>query len=308
MKTKTGINKVMVALAFAAIYILWGSTYIVILVAIRDLPPFLMSALRFLFAGALLYAWCLWKNEPLPHASSIKTNAICGILLLFGGTVSVAWAEQYLPSSLAAIIVTAVPFWFVLLDKKQWPVYFSNKLLIGGLMLGFVGVVLLVSIDQPQHPLANTSRQKQLIAILGLMCGGIAWSFGSLYSKYKPTGSSVLMNASMQLLLAGVFTLLVSLFTGEWNTFSFREVEHGAWMALAYLVVFGSLITYLSYLWLLKVRPAAQVSTYVYVNPVVALLLGIVFMNEHITWVQVVSLLIILSGVLFVNTARYKTK
>jgi drug/metabolite transporter (DMT)-like permease len=226
--------------------------------------------------------------------------------MLFGGTVSVAWGEQYLPSSLAAIIVTALPFWFVVLDKKQWPFYFSNKLIILGLLIGFAGVAVLVGFDKPEHPFATAGRGKQVLAILGIVAGGIAWSGGSLVSKYKPTGNSVLMNAAMQLVIAGVFTLLVSGIVGEWRAFSFEQVRISSWMAVLYLVTFGSLVTYLCYLWLLKVRPAAQVSTYVYINPVVAVILGALFMNEQITWVQVLSLVIILGGVLIVNRVRFK--
>ena len=306
MKKLTVTNNWKVMLAFAAVYIIWGSTYLVILVALKNIPPFLMSGLRFLFAGLLLLAVCIQKREPWPAAPSLKINTLCGILMLFGGTVSVTWGEQYLPSSLAAIIVTSLPFWFIVLDKKQWSFYFSNKLIIVGLLIGFAGVAVLVGFDTPGHPSADADRSKQVLAILGIIAGGIAWSGGSLLSKYKPTGNSVLMNAAIQLLIAGIFTLLVSGIVGEWNAFSFEQVHISSWMAVAYLVTFGSLITYLSYLWLLKVRPAAQVSTYVYINPVVAVVLGALFMNEHITWVQVLSLAIILGGVLIVNRVRFK--
>jgi len=306
MNTKTGTNNWKVMLAFAAVYIIWGSTYLVILVALKNIPPFLMSGLRFLFAGLLLLAICIQKREAWPSTPSLKINTLCGILMLFGGTVSVTWGEQYLPSSLAAIIVTSLPFWFIVLDKKQWPFYFANKLIIVGLLIGFAGVAVLVGFDKPDHPFANADRGKQVLAIFGIVAGGIAWSGGSLLAKYKPTGNSVLMNAATQLLIAGVFTLIVSGISGEWHAFSFEQVHISSWMAVLYLVTFGSLVTYLCYLWLLKVRPAAQVSTYVYINPVVAVILGALFMNEQITWVQVLSLAIILGGVLLVNRVRFK--
>src|SRR6266700_3169500 len=195
-------NKWAVFLAFTAIYIVWGSTYLAIFVAVKDFPPFLMTALRFLLAGSLLFTWCLWRKEPMPSALSVGKNAIYGILMLFGGIGSVSWAEQYLPSSLAAIIVTAVPFWFILLDKKQWSLYFSNKMIIAGLLLGFAGVIILVSFQHVSQVKSVTTRE-QIMGSLFILAGGISWTIGSLYSKYRPAGSSLLMNGSIQLLATG---------------------------------------------------------------------------------------------------------
>jgi len=299
-------NKLKVALAFAAVYIVWGSTYITILIALKSMPPFIMSALRFLIAGSLLLGWSLYKGDKLPDMASLGKNAICGILLLFGGTVSVAWSEQYLPSSIAAIIVTAVPFWFIVLDKKQWSYYLSNKIILLGLLIGFIGVAVLVIFNHTPHPYHSDSSM-QVWGALALLAGGIAWTTGSLYSKYKPPTTSVLMNAALQLSIAGIFTLLVSVITGEWNGFSVSRVAPAAWTSVIYLALFGSLITYLSYLWLLKVRSPAQVSTYVYINPIVALVLGAIIAHEKITGLQVLALTIILSGVLLVNLAKFRT-
>ena len=294
-----------VLLAFAALYIVWGSTYLGILVALESMPPVLLAACRFLIAGTLLFAWCRIKKIPMPSLDSIKRNALAGILMLFGGTVSVTWAEQYLPSSLAAIIVTSLPFWFVLLDKKQWPVYFSNKMIIGGLLIGFAGVIILVGFQHPPH-IKNVTPGQQIAGALVIIGGGIAWTIGSLYSKYKPATDNLVMNGSVQLLCSAVFTIVVSVFMGEVSSFSFEQVTVRSWFALFYLALMGSIVAYLSYLFLLKVRPAAQVSTYVYVNPIVALLLGSLLVNEPITWLQVIALAVILGGVLLVNLARYK--
>ncbi len=298
-------SKLKIFLAFAAIYIIWGSTYLALLIGVQSMPPFLLSAMRFTLAGILLYAYCLWRREAQPDFSSLQKNALCGILMLFGGTGSVAWAEQYLPSSLAAIIVTTLPFWFVLLDKKQWSFYFSNKLIIAGLVIGFIGVAVLVGFDKSPHPFAGNSSMKTYGAI-AIIAGGISWTIGSLYSKYSPAKNSVLMNATLQLLIAGLFTFLISFLSGELNNYSLGNAKKEAWSALVYLIIMGSVIAYLSYLWLLKVRPATQVSTYVYVNPVVAVLLGAIIINEQITWLQITGLIIILSGVLMVNIAKYK--
>jgi drug/metabolite transporter (DMT)-like permease len=298
-------SKLKIFFAFAAIYIIWGSTYLALLIGVQSMPPFVLSALRFLIAGIALYGYSLWRGESQPDFASLKKNAVCGILMLFGGAGSVAWAEQYLPSSLAAIIVTALPFWFVLLDKKQWSFYFSNKLIIAGLLIGFIGVAVLVGFDKSPRSFTGNSSMK-IYGTVALIAGGVSWTIGSLYSKYRPAKNSVLMNAAIQLLSAGLFTFLISFLSGELNAYSFSNTKKEAWSALLYLIIMGSVIAYLSYLWLLRVRPTAQVSTYVYVNPVVAMLLGAIIAKEPITWLQIIGLIIILSGVLMVNIARYK--
>jgi drug/metabolite transporter (DMT)-like permease len=297
-------NNLKALLAFAAIYLIWGSTYLALLIGVETVPPFFLSALRFTFAGIVLYVWSLWKGEELPDVASLKKNAICGILMLFGGTGSVAWAEQYLPSSLSAIIVTSVPFWFVVLDKKQWAFYFSNKLLLTGLLIGFVGVAILVSFDNSSNSFHGDPSMRTY-AVIALIAGGIAWTAGSLYSKYSPAKNSVLMNASLQLIIAGAFSLGVSVFTGELDHFNFRNTATNSSLALLYLITMGSIVAYLSYLWLLKVKPVAQVSTYVYINPMVAVLLGAIIANERITWIQITGLAIILGGVFLINMAKY---
>ena len=295
-----------VILAFAAIYVIWGSTYFAILWVIRDIPPLLMSGIRFMAAGIILFGWCLWKGETLPDYSSFVKNSVCGILMLFGGTGAVAWSEQYIPSGFAAVIVTTVPFWFILLDRKKWSFYFSNKLIIPGLLFGFTGVVLLAGFD-PGIYLTHNDNSKATLAILVIIVGGIAWTAGSLFSKYNAAGNSVLMNAAVQLLVAGIFSSGVSIFSGESRDFSFTTVQPSGWLALLYLVTAGSLVTYLCYLWLLKVRHPAQVSSYVYVNPVVAVLLGALFADEKISAIQIISLAIIITGVLLVNSSKFKT-
>ena len=298
-------DKWAIFLAFTAVYIVWGSTYLAIWIGLNDLPPFLMSALRFLVAGGILQCWCRWKGEDYADPSSITRNAVSGILMLVGGTVSVVWAEQYLSSSLAAIIVTILPFWFVILDKRNWRYYFSNKSIVAGLVLGFAGVTILLGFgNSASAPLLRSTNQ--LIGIVVILFGGLAWTMGSLYSKYKPARTSLLVNGSIQLLFAGVFCLFISFMSGEFRNFSLIGINSSSWWALAYLIIMGSLVTYLSYLYLLKKRSPAQVSTYVYINPVVAVLLGTLLANESITLLKVVALLIILAGVLLVNLPKYK--
>jgi drug/metabolite transporter (DMT)-like permease len=300
----TNKEKLAIIFAFAAVYIVWGSTYLAIWIGLNDIPPFLMSAIRFLVAGAILQCWCSWKGEEFPDSITITKNAVVGVLMLVGGTVSVVWAEQFLSSSLAAIIVTILPFWFVLLDKRHWKFYFSNKGILSGLILGFLGVTLLLGFGNSTSPILKDSNQLAGIGVI--LFGGLAWTLGSLYSKYKPANASLLVNGAVQLLSAGIFCLLVSFAAGEWRNFSFVDINASSWWALAYLIIMGSLVTYLSYLYLLKRRSPAQVSTYVYINPVIAVLLGTLFANEPIGLLKIFALFVILGGVMLVNLPKYK--
>jgi len=257
-------------------------------------------------AGILLLTWCLSQGEKFPSVASIRINGLCGILMLCGGVGSVCWAEQFISSSLAAIIVTALPFWFVIFDRKKWSFYFSNRLIIGGLLVGFLGVVLLLGFGHGSQE-ASYKAGNELPGILVILFGGVCWASGSLYSKYRTTGSSILMNGALQLFIAGAFSALIGVIFGEWKHFHFAKVTSSAWLATLYLVTMGSIVAFVSYLFLLKVRPAAQVSTYVYVNPVVALFLGALMAGEKITGIKVIALLVILCGVLLVNIPSYKT-
>ncbi|SMO52105.1 EamA family transporter [Solitalea koreensis] len=300
-------NKWLIALAFAAIYLIWGSTYLAILIALKSITPFLMACMRFFIAGVFLSAWCILKKEKAPSIKSIQKNAISGVLMLSIGSGSVIWAEQYLPSGTTAIIVATLPFWFILLDKKQWANYFSDKLIILGVLLGFGGVILLFGGIGATKQHISEREMMQIISVFVLVGAGIAWVFGSLYAKYKPTTDSTMINVSIQLLVSGVFSLLASLIAGELSIFSFKSVTHDAWLALLYLAIMGSLVAYISYVWLITVCPPVQVGTYAYVNPVIAVVLGGLFANEPFTLKQILALGVILIGVLFVNLPKYKT-
>jgi drug/metabolite transporter (DMT)-like permease len=291
--------------AFSAVYIIWGSTYLGILIGIKTMPPFFLTAMRFLLAGLVLIIWRFTQKDRIPSLESIAKNSLVGALTLVGGVGSVGWAEQYIPSSVAAIVVTAIPFWFVLFDRKQWSFYFNNKIILTGLFFGFAGVAILVGFSHPAG-LDQSLEYRKIIGFLVIICGGIAWTTGSLYSKYKVMGNSLLMDAAIQFLSAGIISFGISGFLGEWKGFSLQHVSLESLIALFYLFTMGSLVAYLAYLWLIKNRPAAQVSSYVYVNPVIAVLLGALLAHEIISWTQVLSLVIILIGVVMVNVPKYR--
>ena len=297
-------NRFTILLAFASIYIIWGSTYLALKLGIETIPPFLLSGLRFLLAGIVLLAYCLLTGKSFPGRRELVNNSLCGVLMLGGGTVSVAWAEQYVPSSTAAIIVTFLPFWFVLLDKKQWGYYFNNKIILLGLLFGFIGVILLTTFTEADTTNLNKPGNTTP-GIFVIMLGGIAWTIGSLIAKYKTTHTSLLLNGSIQMLATAVVCLLVSFASSEFGAFSLEQVSTKSIIALLYLVFMGSHVAYLSYIYLLRVRPAVQVSTYVYVNPVIAVLLGAVIANELINLPEILALILILFGVLIVNLPKY---
>ncbi|MDF2385211.1 EamA family transporter [Nostoc ellipsosporum NOK] len=289
--------------AFGAIYIIWGSTYFAILFAIKDIPPFMMAAIRFITAGLLLFTYARLRGEKAPDLLSASRISAAGILMLFMGTGAVAWSEQYISSGIASIIVATVPLWFVLLDKKQWGFYFSSRWIMGGLLLGFAGVIVLLA---DRQLLDFSGNPMKVVSMIVLTCGSITWSIGSLYSKYKPVAASASMKAAIQMTAAGICSLVTSLIVGEQHFFSIRNVSANAWLALGYLITFGSLIGYMSYVWLLNIKPPSLVGTYAYVNPVVAVFLGWLFVGEKITWQQTIALAIILGGVILVNLSREK--
>lgn len=296
----------MVYLAFAIVYIVWGSTYFFIQKALAGFPPFALGVIRFFIAGVLMLGWCKFKGEDIFNLKTIKIATVSGILMLGLGNGIVIWVEQFIPSGLVAIMVASAAIWFVILDKSHWKENLSNKYIVSGLIIGFLGVVLLFgnqllqALDQPQSKL-------QVIGMVLLVFGPVAWAGGSLYSKYHPTtGSSVSVNTGWQMLMASVAFLPGSLIKAEFKTLDWSGIPLDAWLSIVYLILFGSIAAFSAYVWLLKVRPATQVSTYAYVNPVVAVLLSLTFTNEVIGVTQVIGLAIILGSVLLINLPKYK--
>lgn len=221
--------------------------------------------------------------------------------MLFGGTGVVVWSEQHITSGMAAIVVASMPFWFVLLDYRQWSYNFSQKLILGGIAIGFIGVLTLFGTDSAHF------SEKTIFAMLVLLAGCISWAGGSLFLKYNANTQSSMMNAGIQMLAAGIFSIFFGWATGETRGFSFAAVSVESWLGLAYLISFGSLVGYLSYVWLLSVRPVVQVGTYAYVNPVVAVTLGWLFANEPFSGRQLAALAVILAGVLLINLPKYRS-
>lgn len=298
-------SPLLVILAFAIVYIVWGSTYFFIQQAIVDFPPFLLGAIRFIIAGGLMLGWSALRGEKLWVPADLKHCIISGVLMLFIGTGAVIWVEQSLPSAMVAIMVSSGPLWFILLDKPKWKDNFSTRSTIYGLMLGFVGVILLFS-EKIIEAFALNQTPAELGSFVIMILGTIAWAGGSLYSKYKATRMSVSVSTGWQMLAAGVAFVPGSLARNELSGLQWTEISTSAWASVVYLILLGSIAGFSAYVWLLKVRSATQVSTHAYVNPVVAVLLGVFFAGENISAWQIGGLVVILLSVLLVNMVKYR--
>ncbi len=296
----------MVVFAFAIVYVVWGSTYFFIQIAVKDFPPFILGALRFIIAGVLMAGWCIFKGKNIFAAKGIKHAAISGILLLFCGNGIIIWVQQSMPSAMVAIMVSSAPLWFVLLDKPKWSENLRSKSIIAGMLIGLAGVILLFSEQVSEALSLQGSESVKLSSMVMLVLAAITWSGGSLYSKYKSLEDPIIVTSTWQMMAAGIAFIPGIIIRDEFNGFEWKEVSGDAWMAVIYLVLLGSIAGFSAYVWLLKERPAMQVSTYAYVNPVVAVLLGVFFANEKISSIQVIGLFIILGSVFMINMARYR--
>ena len=289
-------SRARIALAFAAIYLVWGSTYLAIRYAVESIPPFLMAGTRFVIAGALLYTWSRLTGAERPSRAAWIATATTGILMLAVGNGAVTWSETRIPSGLAALFVASVALWMVLLEflrpngtRPTWKV-------ILGLVLGFGGLALLVG------PAAlSGARDVDLLASLVLLGASLSWAAGSVYSRVLPRPASAITASGMQMLAGGLALYVVGAFTGELGRLDLSAVTTRSAVSVLYLIVFGSLVGYTAYAWLLRVCTPAAVATYAYVNPIVAMLLGWLIAGEAFGTRMVVAAAIILSGVALIN-------
>ncbi len=291
--------RLQIALAFLAIYTIWGSTYLAIRIAIETIPPFLMAGIRFLIAGAALYLWTRLRGAPTPTRPNWKAAAIIGGLLLLGGNGGVVWAEQYVPSGLTAVLITTVPLWMALLEWKRYDRTRPALPIVFGLILGFAGVVLLVGPEE----LAGSGAINRVGATV-LILASLSWAIGSLYSRKAPLPTSPLQSTAMEMLAGGLLLSAAGLVSREWVGFQPSEASFRSLISLAYLVVFGSLAGFTSYIFLLKATTPAKVSTYAYVNPIIAVILGWAIAQEELTPRTLVAAAIIVAAVVVITTYR----
>ncbi|GAB3804586.1 EamA family transporter [Spirosoma humi] len=291
-------------LAFIAIYFVWGTTYLANLFALKAIPPFIISALRYLIASQLLAVLAFGKKQIFPQGKEIRDLAISGILMLVGGSGLVVVAEQYISSGSAAVIVATEPLWFVLLDYPRWKLYFRDKKIIAGLLTGFVGIVLFAQFSPASTPHEGQSAN-QLLGTVIVLAGAVLWVSGTLFASRRiKTGSYSLWHTTIQLVAAGVFSAFIALVNGEWNGFEWQAVSQQAWGGLAFLILFGSLIAYLAFAWLVTVQPPAIVSTHTYINPLIAVLIGWLVADEPVAGLQLIALVVVLTGVVLTQLSK----
>ena len=287
--------------AFAAVYLIWGSTYLAMAIGIESFPTLLLPAARHLIAGLVLYPILRWKTGIRPTPGQWRTAIITGLLLLLVGNGGVCLSERTVPSGVAALLVALVSFWMVLIDWLRPGGLRPAPRVVASLVLGFGGLVLLVG---PSH-LGGSERVNPVGAGI-LFVASFAWAWGSIYSKHNDLPSSPMLGVAMQSLAGGAALWIVGLLAGEGRQLHLSAITARSWIALAYLLVFGTGIGFTAYVYILKKSSAARVGTYAFVNPVVALFLGWLVAGETITLRTVLAAAVILTAVLLVITAPHK--
>jgi drug/metabolite transporter (DMT)-like permease len=293
----TRASRLQLGLAFACIYVIWGSTYLGIRFAIETLPPLLMAGIRFLIAGSILYGWLLLRGKARrASGEQWRAAAILGTLFFLGGNGGVSWAEQRVPSGLAALMIATIPFWMVMIDWARGGARPTARIVLG-ILAGFAGVGLLVG---GRGPGAGIDP----IGALVLTVGEICWAYGSVISRRLPHPGSHLQSGAMQMLAGGVALCVAGVLTGEGARFHPTAVSTRSLLAVVFLVFAGSIVAFSAYNWLLQATTPARVGTYAFVNPAVAVFLGWALAGEAVGPYTFVAGAFILTGVVLIVFAR----
>ncbi len=294
-------NNIKVTLAFAAIYIVWGTTYLAIRFVLETLPPFTMAGIRFTTAGLLLFAWSYSRYSFKIKLNDLKLPVITGLFMILIGHGSLAWAEQYISSGFAALEAASIPVWIVVLSWMQSRNNKPNQYTIIGIALGITGVALLIGTGREFSIDPSVGSAITFISIILLIIGTISWAIGSIQSRKINKEIPLLYTISIQMLTGGSALLLLATLKGEVAEVSIPQVSILSIVSLVYLIVFGSIIAYSSYVWLMNQCSPAKVSTYAFVNPIIAVFLGWLIVDEPITSVMIIGAAAILISVLLIN-------
>lgn len=263
-------------IALSSVYVIWGTTYLAIRVVNETLPPLLSASVRFLVAGALMYAWTIRRGDregDRPTRVQWRSAAIVGTLLLLGGNGGVVWAEKTIPSGIAALLVALVPLWMALLDRLFFGGHLAGRAVVG-LVAGFGGAALLLG--------GEASGDVDLVGMLFVVGASLAWAIGSLWSRHAPLPARPFVGISMEMVAGGVALGVAGVLAGELGRIDVSGFSVASLIGLLYLIVFGSWVGFTAYLWLLRVARTSLVSTYAYVNPVVAVFLGWLILDEEV--------------------------
>ena len=292
-------SRTQILAAFASIYLVWGSTYLAIRYAVQTIPPFIMGGLRFVVSGALLYVWARYRGAPKPSKLHWRNAIIAGGLLLLGGNGAVVWAEQFVPSGLTALLVSILPFWLVIIEWVRPPRRRPHSAVLVGLIIGFIGIVVLVG---PAN-IGGRGDVRPIGAVV-LILGSLSWAIGSFFSRDADLPQSGLLTTGMEMLGGGTLMLIVGALSGELSHFDVRNISGPSAIGLIYLITFGSLLGFTSYIWLLDKVSPARLGTYAYVNPIVAVILGWAIASERLSLRTAVAAAIVICAVALITTAR----
>ncbi len=293
-------NKWLILISFFCVYLFWGGTYLGMKFALVSFPPFIMAGIRHTTAGIILSTFALIKKETFPTKKEILNAGLVGALLLLGGNGLVAYAEMRVPSSIASLIIASVPLWISGLnwisgDKKK-----PSLLEFVGLFLGFAGIIVLVFQG------SNSSTNIDVIGIILLLIASLSWSIGSLYSKRANMPKSSFYNISFQMLVGGFLLLIFSMLLGEYKSFNVSNITTQSLFAMFYLILFGSILAYSAYIWLFKNVNPTLASTYAFVNPVVALILGWSLASEVLSTQAIIASILIIGAVVILTLSKRK--
>jgi len=294
-------------IAYGAVCLIWGSTYLAVRFALETLPIFTMGGVRFIIAGVVLMLWMRWNGAAMPTQQEWKSSAIVGAFLILGGNLGSMMSVKFMPTGVAALIATSLPMWMVLIDWLRPEGLRSQGSrphtgVLTGLLLGFTGIVLLM---QPwNHAVLHDGRYNYVLGTLCSLGATFAWAFGSMYSRHTAMPSSPLMATGAQMLVGGVLMLLLGGLVGEWSRLDFALVSTKSLVAVVYLIIFGAIIAFSAYSWLLRNVSPALASSYTYINPLVAVLLGWAVGGERVSAMMLFAGAVILGAVLMI--ARYR--
>lgn len=302
MASGTSTNRTRILLSFACIYLVWGSTYLAMRVGVEKLPPFVLGSTRFLISGPLLLLLsAIFRLKMWPARKEMGRIALIGVLMLGCGNMSVIWAEQYIPSGLAALLVASIPLYAALIEicmpkgeglpRRGW----------AGIAIGLAGIVLLL---WPQLRSGLHGDSRQIIASAVALLGALSWTVASILSRRSTIGISGFASAGWQMLFGGIFDTILMLANGGYHG---SQWGLQAWGSVLYLVIFGSLLTYTAYIYLLDHVAVSKVATYAYVNPMIAVVLGVIFLGEHFVGIEYIGMGAILLAVFLVTSSKTKT-
>jgi drug/metabolite transporter (DMT)-like permease len=292
----------LVLTAFATLYVVWGSTYLAIRYAVETLPPFLMAGVRFFLAGLILAFWAYWRDGARATAKNWRAASIAGAFLLLGGNGMVVWAEQRVPSGLAALLVATMPLWMVIVAWAKPGGRAPKVGVAAGILLGIAGILLLVG------PGSISGSSVDRAGAVALTLASLSWAIGSIYSRTAPLPKNAIFATGLEMIAGGVLLCVLGTATGEWSRLDISRASSASIIGFFYLVVFGSLIAFTAFAWLIRVSTPARVSTYAFVNPVVAVFLGWAIAHEPVSRMTVVATFVIVAAVALITLASESGK